>query len=204
MLIHRTITVKRTEPFDMIIPDLQHRGMLPTFIQVDNQQLHVTLSLGNNSSKFSPSYLAIEEGIHLEDYVRVLTTPRNTENRITLTNRTKQEQRCTVTFTYENHLGVLLHDGAYNELAMTDCLETLKGSRILILKVSSGTENERLGGIRLCCVYPDLYPDATLCSDDDVIVYQVPADQQQILHFYEFSPINPKVKCINLLAYGYN
>ena len=203
MLIHRAITVKR-DPFDMIIPDLQHRSMLPMSIRVDNRQLHITLSLGNNSLKFSPSYLAIEDRINLEDYVRVFATSRNTDHRITLNNRTKQDQHCRVTISYEKHSGVLLQEGSHNELDMSHCLETLKGSRVLTLKISSGIENERLGGIRLNCVYPDLYPDITMQSDDDTIVYQVSPDQQQILHFYEFSPINPKVKCINLLSYCYN
>ena len=203
MLIKRTVTVKRTEPTEVLIPDLQYSQLIPSTIKISNRQLSVQVSLGSVTIKFSPSYFALAKHINLADYFRVIATSRSSDSKILITNRTKTDQQTDVEITYQNSRGILIHEASYGEQDMTKCLESLKGYQVTQLRIGLG-EGERLKGIRLTCVYPGLYEDLVLynLTESDFMKIKIDPKYQLNLHFFEFSTLYP-AKTINLLCYGF-
>jgi len=206
MRITRELTIKRTEPTTIIVPDLQENSVIPTKIYLDNPSFYLNLSFGSIKINLSPGYLSLCSMIDLSDYSRTLMTTKVSDYRLTLTNKTKYEQRVTITIEYVKHAGVMLYEGSYNENEIPKCLDSFAGYGVLRMVIGSATIDEDIKGVKFKCIYRGLYDDFEQLNETDSTAIDViiPDKYQKVLHFFELVPLNPKVKNINLICYGYN
>jgi len=204
MEIKRTVTVKKTEPKTLIIPDLRSKNLIPVSINIDEDTLNVSVSFGGSRIIRGRSYLKLEGRIHLQEYHRSYILSKGSDNLITLTNKGPTEVTTQIIINYESHPGLLVHEGLHSDHDIPNALDTMKGYRVVKIIVGSAVKDENLGGLIFKSLYPDLHEDMQYDTNDDKLTIEIPGELGTELSFFEIETLNPKVNSIHMLCFGYH